>query len=468
MGFDRDVRRDAPQRVRLECERMHAVGRVTHGPWRRRDVCERPERFAEVSDRRRRSAQPPPSPRSPQPATRSIDGTDPPGVPRRREHAAEEVPAERRGAAGVLALSQCRPWSGPVGSPARQSAPFSAVSAATSRSIPRPPAPSPRRPGRASSWRPRSTRRTASPRGGGSADATTVSFSSLSGGAGARPRPAAMAHDVGLGQRLGTGLARPRDSARSGRRRPGLGSGGLGLGLGCTTESDMGVGCILGSVTSVLGGLGRCLERSDSVVDELLPSLNGVVSDVTGTLSDLGALLPIGSLPTAGLPTAVLEELGLGSLLGSATGSGGLASLSSLGGSARSVGLDRDRAVRTPCPARRPARPGPERDPRRRGGAGGLDDGPSLSSGRRVVLGPVHTTAPSGSVGLVVRFDRSVDDDHIHVDDHDHHQALGQWFEWHDGHRAAARAAAAEHAAGLGGWRLGRREPRAARARASP
>jgi hypothetical protein len=175
--------------------------------------------------------------------------------------------------------------------------------------------------------------------GGGSADATTVSFSSPSG---------ALAQGVDPLQWLtttGSDNVSVLGSPATATSQPGLGavgsgsgSGGLGLGLGCTSESDLGVGCILGSVTSVLGSLGSASSDPSSVVDELLPSLSGVVSDVTGTLSDLGALMPIGSLPTAGLPTAVLEELGLGSLLGSGTGSGGLASLSSLGGPPGALG----------------------------------------------------------------------------------------------------------------------------------
>ncbi len=239
--------------------------------------------------------------------------------------------------------------------------------------------------------------------GGDPADATAVSFSSPSG---------ALAQGVDPLQWLttsGSDNVSVPGSPSAVANQPGLGavgsgSGGLGLGLGCTSESDLGVGCILGSVTSVLGSLGSASSDPTSVVDDLLPSLTGVVSDVTGALSDLGALLPIGSLPTAGLPTAVLEELGLGSFLGSGTGSGGLASLSSLGSSLGALGSI---------------------------GSGGADSLPGSTSGPGSVLsgilgaagaassttGPLssaggsssglHATAPSGSVSSSASTGRS-------------------------------------------------------------
>jgi hypothetical protein len=173
--------------------------------------------------------------------------------------------------------------------------------------------------------------------GGGSADATTASFSPPSGALAQGGDPLQWLTTSGSDNVSVVGSP-ATVSDQPGLGAVGSGSGLLGLGLGCTTESDLGVGCVLGGVTSALGGLGSASSDPTVVVDELLPSLNGVVSDVTGTLSDLGALLPIGSLPTAGLPPAVLEELGLGSLLGSGTGSGGLASLTPLGSSLGALG----------------------------------------------------------------------------------------------------------------------------------
>ncbi len=161
---------------------------------------------------------------------------------------------------------------------------------------------------------------------GDSADEAMVSFSSPSG---------TLAHSVDPLQWLTTSRSdNLAVSPATVSNLPGLaaGSGLGGLGLGCATQSDVGVGCILGGVTNVLGTIESGSSDPAAVVEELLPSLSGVVSDVTGTLSNLGALLPLGSLPTAGLPTAVLEELGLGS------GGSGLGPLGSLGGSLGSLG----------------------------------------------------------------------------------------------------------------------------------
>jgi hypothetical protein len=162
---------------------------------------------------------------------------------------------------------------------------------------------------------------------GDSADGALVSFSSPSGSLAQSTDPLQWLTTSGSNN-----LA-VSDAPATVLNLPGLGSGSGGLGLGCATPSDLGVGCLLGSVTTVLGTIGSGSSDPTAVVDELLPSLSGVVSDITGTLSDLGALLPIGSLPTAGLPTAVLEELGLGSGAGS-----GLGSLGSLGSSLGSLG----------------------------------------------------------------------------------------------------------------------------------
>lgn len=183
--------------------------------------------------------------------------------------------------------------------------------------------------------------------GRGSADATTASFSSPSG---------ALAQSIDPLQWLTTsgsdnvavlespGSPGPLTSLLGlGGAGSGVGSGLGGIGLGCTTQNDLGVGCIVNSVTSALGSLGLGSGVDPSALAEILPSLNGVVTDVTSALSDLGTLLPIGSLPTAGLPTSVLDELGLGSisvlLPGSGAGSG-LGAVGSLGtlGSLGSLG----------------------------------------------------------------------------------------------------------------------------------
>ena len=158
---------------------------------------------------------------------------------------------------------------------------------------------------------------------GGAADADTASFSSPSGG---------FAHGVDPLHWLttsGSDNVALAGAPATVTDLPGLGGAGSGgLSLGCTTQSGLGVGCIVGSVTSVLGSLGSASSDPTGALAELVPSLSGVVSDVTGTLSDLGALLPIGSVPTVGLPPAVLDELGLSSL-GSLSSS--LGSLSSIG-----------------------------------------------------------------------------------------------------------------------------------------
>ena len=250
----------------------------------------------------------------PRPA-RSLVDTTAPSLPRRRDPRRRGGAGPRRGGDGGSRAIAMPHWSGPVDSPARQSVPFSAVSAATSRSIPRAvrPLASAAGPSQQLATAVDQAYRVAS--GGGSADATTAWFSPPSGALAQGGDPLQWLTTSGSGN-VSVAGSPATASDQPGLGAVGSGSGLLGLGLGCTTESDLGVGCILGSVTSALGGLGSASSDPTVVVDELLPSLNGVVSDVTGMLSDLGALLPIGSLPTAGLPPAVLEELGLGSLLG--------------------------------------------------------------------------------------------------------------------------------------------------------
>jgi hypothetical protein len=77
------------------------------------------------------------------------------------------------------------------------------------------------------------------------------------------------------------------------------GGGGTGTGTGCASgSSDLGLTCILQSLTGALGNLGSLSGGgSGDLLSGLVPSLTGVVSDVTGTLQDLTSLLPIASLP---------------------------------------------------------------------------------------------------------------------------------------------------------------------------
>ena len=143
---------------------------------------------------------------------------------------------------------------------------------------------------------------------GGGSDAYAVLFSSPSG---ALVQGVDPLHWLTTSRSGNVLVSSPAASDLPGVGGLGSGSGSGGLGLGCTTQGDLGVDCIVSSLTGALGNLGAASSDPTGVVDELVPSLDGVVTDVTGTLSDLGALLPIRSLPTAGLATAVLEALGL-------------------------------------------------------------------------------------------------------------------------------------------------------------
>jgi hypothetical protein len=86
------------------------------------------------------------------------------------------------------------------------------------------------------------------------------------------------------------------------------GSGGTTTGglTGCASgTSDLGLTCILDSLTSALSNLGSLGSLSGggdptNVLTNLMPSLSGVVTDVTGTLQNLTSLLPIASLPSGG------------------------------------------------------------------------------------------------------------------------------------------------------------------------
>lgn len=77
------------------------------------------------------------------------------------------------------------------------------------------------------------------------------------------------------------------------------GTGGTGTGTGCASgSSDLGLTCILQSLTGALSNLGSLSgSNPGSLLNGLVPSLTGVVSDVTGTLQDLTSLMPLASLP---------------------------------------------------------------------------------------------------------------------------------------------------------------------------
>ncbi len=88
----------------------------------------------------------------------------------------------------------------------------------------------------------------------------------------------------------------------------GLGSG-LGTGIGCTpTTTDLGLGCVLGGLTTALGNVGTLPSDPTETLGSLAPTLTGVVTNLTGTLADLGSLIPLASLP---LPAGGIPSLGL-------------------------------------------------------------------------------------------------------------------------------------------------------------
>jgi hypothetical protein len=96
----------------------------------------------------------------------------------------------------------------------------------------------------------------------------------------------------------------------------GSGSGGGGGLTGCAAGSTgLDLNCILTGLTSTLTNLGSLTGGGSPTT--LLDGLDGVVSDVTGTLQNLTSLLPIASLPlpTSGIPTMVLA--------GGSSGAGG-------------------------------------------------------------------------------------------------------------------------------------------------
>ncbi len=138
----------------------------------------------------------------------------------------------------------------------------------------------------------------------GTPGATTGTLADLSG--------AGSGSDTGAGASAGSGA-------------------GSGNGSGCTaTTSDLGLGCVVGSLTSALGSVGTLPSDPTEELSTLVPSLTDVITDVTGTLADLGSLMPITSLP---LPAGGLPSLGLPGLAGlpGLPGLGGLGGIPGLG-----------------------------------------------------------------------------------------------------------------------------------------
>ncbi|HEX4160911.1 MAG TPA: hypothetical protein VHZ05_00340 [Acidimicrobiales bacterium] len=108
----------------------------------------------------------------------------------------------------------------------------------------------------------------------------------------------------GLG---GTGGSGSGGGIGNGTVGGGSGSGGGGGLTGCAAGSTgLDLNCILTGLTSTLTNLGSLTGGGSPTT--LLDGLDGVVSDVTGTLQSLTSLLPIASLPlpTSGIPTMVL------------------------------------------------------------------------------------------------------------------------------------------------------------------
>src|SRR6202035_1360868 len=105
------------------------------------------------------------------------------------------------------------------------------------------------------------------------------------------------------------------------------GAGAATTGSVCAVTTDLGLGCVVGSVTTALGNVGTLPSDPTEELSSLVPALGGVVTDVSGTLANLNSLLPISSLP---LPAGGIPSLGLPAIPG-VPGLGGLGGLGSLG-----------------------------------------------------------------------------------------------------------------------------------------
>ena len=163
---------------------------------------------------------------------------------------------------------------------------------------------------------------------------TAASFSSLSGpltkGSGALQWLTAASGSQPLAAVTGEGSNVPGGAAGDGESD---GSGtGSGVGARCTAmTTDLGLGCVLGSLATTLGSVGSLPTDPAGAVDTVDPSLAGVITTMTGTLANLSSLLPIASqpLPPGGLSAAGIP--GLAALLATgAPGAGDIATL--LGG----------------------------------------------------------------------------------------------------------------------------------------
>jgi hypothetical protein len=159
----------------------------------------------------------------------------------------------------------------------------------------------------------------ATPATSGPAAVTAASISDLSGSVTQRigptdSRSAALPGDAPVeGLPLGT----PWTSGGNGTTG---GGSGVGSGTGCTTtQSDLGLSCILDSISSSLVNLGTLPGAgTGSPLGGLAPTLAGVVSNITGTLSNLGSLVAVSSAP---LPADGVPSVGLGGLVPGSTSS---------------------------------------------------------------------------------------------------------------------------------------------------
>ena len=106
-----------------------------------------------------------------------------------------------------------------------------------------------------------------------------------------------------------TGTTGPTSGGGGGGTPPG--GGGTpppGGGTSCTTTSDLGLGCLLSNLTGLLTNLGALggSNPAGSLLNGLVPTLDSVVSDVSGLLGNLNSVLPLGTTAGTGTPTSVL------------------------------------------------------------------------------------------------------------------------------------------------------------------
>ena len=231
----------------------------------------------------------------------------------------------------------------------------------------------------------------------GSAAVAAASFSSLSGSLtqGIAPFQTLSYHSpvnlpvpaLPLGAAGSTGGSGSGGTGGTGGTGTGGGTttgGGTGTGSGCAaSQSDLGLTCILDTLTGLLGNLGSLQGDPTGALNGLMPTLSSVVADVTGTLSNLSSLLPTSSLP---LPDG-----------GAPDGWAGV-------GDRVRAGIDRraDPGARAGCQR---TRPGAERHRRRRGRVVGPDHALasrrcrcSSTGGSAPTLPSLPITTPGGSL----------------------------------------------------------------------